>query len=204
MTTALLRVLASAVNVTIDTTLLNAFVFEIEKLFHGTPSGIDNTVIVYERPVYFVRGQPIQRLMIGKSFRLLIGDTGISASTKIAVSDVRNLYDADQTRFSSIFNEIGQLVIGGHTAIQHGDSAMLGSVMNRNHELLQHLTVSSPELDKLVVAARLAGALGAKMSGGGRGGNMIVLVEDSSAQSVMDALLAAGAVRVYETVVCED
>jgi mevalonate kinase len=52
----------------------------------------------------------------------------------------------------------------------------LAAAFNANHSLLQALTVSCPALDTLVDAARSAGALGAKLSGGGRGGNMIALV----------------------------
>jgi mevalonate kinase len=55
------------------------------------------------------------------------------------------------------------------------------------------MRVSSRELDALVEAARAAGALGAKLSGGGRGGNMIALVDESNADAVAAALQAAGA-----------
>jgi len=58
---------------------------------------------------------------------------------------------------------------------------------------LQEMTVSSPELDKLVSAACNAGALGAKLSGGGRGGNMIALVEADQAEAVAKSLMGAGA-----------
>ena len=63
----------------------------------------------------------------------------------------------------------------------------------KNHAYLQELTVSSPELDRLVEAARQAGALGAKLSGGGRGGNMITLVEPEKAETVAASLKEAGA-----------
>jgi mevalonate kinase len=65
--------------------------------------------------------------------------------------------------------------------------------MNKNHILLQAMKVSSPELDHLVRAARKAGALGSKLSGGGRGGNMIALVEPNQAEVVAQSLLDAGA-----------
>ena len=65
--------------------------------------------------------------------------------------------------------------------------------MNENHTLLQEMTVSSPELDSLVTAAREAGAPGAKMSGGGRGGNMIALTPQELADKISHALLQAGA-----------
>jgi mevalonate kinase len=64
---------------------------------------------------------------------------------------------------------------------------------------LQEIAVSSPELDTLVEAARVAGALGAKMSGGGRGGNMIALVDQAKAETVADALMSAGAKRTIIT-----
>ncbi len=61
---------------------LNRLIYEVEKIHHGTPSGIDNTVIVYERPVYFVRDKTLETLTIGAPLTLLIGDTGKSASTQ--------------------------------------------------------------------------------------------------------------------------
>jgi mevalonate kinase len=64
---------------------------------------------------------------------------------------------------------------------------------------LQALHVSCPELDHLIKAARKAGALGAKLSGSGRGGNMIALVDQPKAESVAKALLSAGAVRAIIT-----
>ena len=70
---------------------------------------------------------------------------------------------------------------------------LLGGLMNQYHERLQEMTVSSPELDLLVEAARKAGAAGAKLSGGGRGGNMIALVERENADDVSSALISAGA-----------
>jgi mevalonate kinase len=71
--------------------------------------------------------------------------------------------------------------------------------MDENHALLIELGVSSPKLNDLVETARFAGALGAKLSGAGRGGNMIALVEDDFAEEVTEALREAGAVWVICT-----
>jgi len=73
--------------------------------------------------------------------------------------------------------------------------------MVSNQRLLQQLNVSSPELERLIQAAMGAGALGAKMSGGGRGGNMIALVEPETTDKITEALQASGAVRTITTVV---
>ena len=94
-----------------------------------------------------------------------------------------------------------ELRLHARQAIESGTIEALGSLMNQNHALLQQLTVSSPELDNLVDAALSAGASGAKLSGGGRGGNMIALVTPATAASVRDHLLRAGAVRIFETTV---
>ena len=59
--------------------------------------------------------------------------------------------------------------------------------------------VSSPDLDRLVAAARDAGAMGAKMSGGGRGGNMIALVASEKAYKIAAALMEAGATNTIIT-----
>ena len=178
---------------------VNSTAYEIEKLHHGTPSGIDNTVITYNKPVYFIRGEPIEIFSVGTPFSMVIGDTGISAPTRESVGDVRRLWLKDKTTCETYFDEISQISLTARRAIERGRPELLGELMDRNHTLLQQLTVSCPELDILVRSARAAGALGAKLSGGGRGGNMIALVEQSTAGSVARALIAAGAVRTITT-----
>jgi mevalonate kinase len=84
-------------------------------------------------------------------------------------------------------------------AIESGMVELLGPLMDTNHGLLRKIGVSCPELEALVLAARKAGAWGAKLSGGGRGGNMIALAEAERANQVAEALLAAGAVRTIVT-----
>ena len=69
--------------------------------------------------------------------------------------------------------------------------------MNLNHNCLQQLTVSSPLLDRLCSVAREAGAVGAKLSGGGRGGNMIALVAPMHAEAVAESLRTVGATQTW-------
>ena len=106
-----------------------------------------------------------------------------------------------RTRFESLFDRIAMVVEAARSAIAAGEPERLGPLMDENHALLQEIGVSSPELDALVAAARSAGALGAKLSGGGRGGNMIALVTEATASQVADALRAAGAVNVIVSTV---
>jgi mevalonate kinase len=199
VTVALVRALALHFNFPMTDEEINAFAYEIEKIHHGTPSGIDNTVVTYAKPVYFVRGQPIETFTVGLPFTIVIGDTGIPAPTKESVGDVRKLWEADKAKWERVFDQIGMIVKEAREKIESGRWKDLGGLMNDNHTLLQEMTVSSPELDRLVEAARKAGAAGAKLSGGGRGGNMIALVQPSEAEAVVRSLKETGAKNVIVT-----
>jgi mevalonate kinase len=196
---ALVRALSSFLSRPLTNEQVNQLVFEIEKLHHGTPSGIDNTVITYNMPVYYMKTKPIETFKCGKPFTIVIADTGVPAPTKESVGDVRRLWLRDSNTFEKIFNEVAQISTMARHFIESGRPEHLGELMDHNHAFLQQMTVSSPELDTLVVAARNAGAHGAKLSGGGRGGNMIALVDQASAESVAGALISAGAKRTIIT-----
>lgn len=174
-------------------------VFETEVIYHGTPSGIDNTVIAFEKPVYFVKDAMQEIFWVGEPFLLAIGDTGIRSSTREVVGDLRRRYEADPTRHDLLFQRIGEIADGARRAMELGEIRTLGRLMDDNHALLQELGVSCPELDRLVTAAREGGALGAKLSGSGRGGNMIALIPEETRGRVDMMLRLAGASNVIVT-----
>lgn len=196
---ALIDTIADALHQTIDPDALNQLVYEVEKIHHGTPSGIDNTVIVYEHPIYFVKDQPIEPINISTPMTLLVATLPHATSTYITVGDVNRLYENEPEHISIVFHSIGDIVRTARQALQNGDPLLLGKLMLDNHHYLQTLTVSDEQLDQLCYEAINAGALGAKLSGGGRGGNMIALVTDSTKANVKAALLANGAATVIET-----
>lgn len=198
---ALIRALAETFQQPFSDAQVNELAYEIEKLHHGTPSGIDNTVITYAKPVYFVRGQTIEPFHAGKPFMLVIGNTGVVAPTKETVGAVRQRWQADPTYWDKVFDQVGHITNQARVAIENGETNSLGPLMDNNHKLLQQMGVSSPELDTLVAAAKASGALGAKLSGGGGGGNMIALVEPHNAETVAGALDAAGAVNTIITTI---
>jgi mevalonate kinase len=198
---AIIRALSSHLEYPLADEQISALAYEAEKLHHGTPSGIDNTVITCARPVYFVKGQPIETFSAGKPFTIVIGDTGLPAPTKHSVGDVRKLWETDKSRWDTVFDKVGGIVRDARKAIESGETKSLGRLMDLNHALLQEMTVSCPELDRLVQSARTAGAQGAKLSGGGRGGNMIALAGIAEAEAVSEALLLAGARKTIITTV---
>jgi mevalonate kinase len=196
---AVIRAFASFLGQRLSDEIACQLVYEVEKLHHGTPSGIDNTVVTYAQPIYYVKGKPIERLKVGHPFTLVIADTGIASPTKTAVGDVRKAWQADKKTYEAYFESVGSMVDSARQCIEAGNIEQLGPLMDTNHGLLRKIGVSCPELDHLVLTARQAGAFGAKLSGGGRGGNLIALVDEDRTEAVARALIAAGAVRVIVT-----
>lgn len=188
-----------------DDERINQIGFEGEKGYHGTPSGIDNTASTFGGLVWYVRdlsgGPPtFEKLKLKNPAYLTIASTGITASTTEVVGDVRKKKEADPKWFAHIVEEYRKLVQDARDALLRFDIDYAGELMNRNHELLQELTVSCKELDGMVNAARANGAIGAKLTGTGRGGNMIALAPDKETQSqIAKALEKSGSPLVYNT-----
>jgi mevalonate kinase len=201
--TATVRAAGAYLGLKLSDADVSALVYQTERLLHGTPSGIDNTVIAHGRPVYFIRGQDPTPFNLAQPFWLAIGDTGRSSPTRITVGEVRAAYEREPEHYARLFEAVGEIAMEAYALIEGGETGQLGPLMDRNHALLQEIGVSSRELDNLVYRARQAGALGAKLSGGGRGGNMIALVSPETATRVAAALEAGGATRVIITKVGE-
>lgn len=189
---SLARAIGIAKQLRLDDDQVNAAGFEGEKGYHGTPSGIDNTAATFGGLLRFQRtdGAPVfTRKRLRAPLRIVFASTGITASTSTVVGDVRKKKDADPAWFDALLAKYVALAARAETALEEGDMASLGTLMNENHTLCQEITVSCPELDALVVAARAAGAIGAKMSGTGRGGLMLALTPTVELQTaVADAL----------------
>jgi mevalonate kinase len=205
ISTAIVRGLAAFLGKTLAPAEISALVYETEKLYHGTPSGVDNTVIAYEQPVRFVRrqtaGPEITPFVIAQPFTLAVANTGIASPTRITVGDVRRGWERDPAHYEAIFDGIGVLVERAQDALARGENEQLGELMTRNQRHLEMLGVSSREIEFLVAAGVRAGAGGGKLSGGGRGGNVIFYVEPDRAKTIQRALLDAGAVNVILTTV---
>ncbi len=201
---AIIRAVSKFLGKSLSDDLVNKIAFEVEKIHHGTPSGIDNTVVTYGKAVYFIKDQSIDLFEIKKPFTIVIADTGIKSSTAVSVGMVRENWQSNSAKFEGYFKACGQISIQARNLIEDGKNQQLGSLMKENHNYLKKMGISSPELNILVKVAVEAGAFGAKLSGGGLGGNMIALVDPDRAKKIADALEQAGAVNTIITQVGED
>jgi mevalonate kinase len=198
---ALVRGVCGALGRKLDTEQVCELAIEAEREFHGNPSGVDCAVVARGEPVYFVRSKPPQEIVVGANrFRFVVGDTGIESPTLQVVEDVSAARDKNRARFDSYFWELGSMASVAREVIRSGSPAELGVCMTHSHSILRHVGVSCPELDRLVEAALRNGALGAKLSGAGRGGAMIALLDDDADEDALaEALRLAGAESTIST-----
>ncbi|HEX6927855.1 MAG TPA: mevalonate kinase, partial [Gammaproteobacteria bacterium] len=172
---------------------VNNLAFESEKVAHGTPSGIDNTMATFGRLMLYRKGNPPLRefLTVEKPVTFVVGMTGVETLTHKMVTRVRQNWERNTSLYERIFNEIDALTLQGLKALQGNDLEQMGDLMNVCQGLLNALQVSSWELEELMQIARDNGALGAKLTGGGGGGAMIALCPDN-AEKVKAAMQVAG------------
>jgi hydroxymethylglutaryl-CoA reductase len=197
---AIIRAIADRFGLAISDSEVSSLAFECERVVHGTPSGIDNTLATFGRSILFrnpnmasdTAAPEIADIVTPGPIQIVIGLTGVRSLTSHTVGLVRAAWEKNPARYEAIFSQIDELVLAGVGALRRGDLAELGDLMNMNHGLLGALQVSSPELETLVGVARRAGALGAKLTGGGGGGAMIAVPEPGAAESVSSAMRQAG------------
>jgi mevalonate kinase len=174
---------------------ISELAFEMEKIQHGNPSGIDNSVIAFNQAIFFIKDQSVEFLTFKSPFTIVLANTGIHSLTREVVGEVRSKREYEPERIDALLSEIGQISLKAREKLVQMDLEAVGSLMNENHTLLQQLGVSCPELDRLVDTARRTGALGAKLCGSGKGGNMVALTTPERAETLRKAFLAAGAVQ---------
>ncbi|OIR20283.1 MAG: mevalonate kinase [Marine Group III euryarchaeote CG-Bathy1] len=168
-------------------------VFRAEKIVHGTPSGIDNNVIVYEKPILFVKEEEPKILELEKDLYIVIGESGVESSTMKMVKNIRELVNTNPDEFEKKFDTIGKLVKKAEQNIENGNIGEIGILMNKNQEILREMELSHPELDTIIEIARKAGALGAKLTGKGGGGNVVAISDSPKTQKMIaNAIEGAG------------
>lgn len=169
-----------------------------EAITHGSPSGIDVATAAHDLPVWFVKQEPVRPLDMRFHGTLIIADTGIHGQTGLAVSVVREQIQTEPVTTQNHLDALGHLATDAKEALATDDLLKLGRTMNEAQAHLSALGVSHPKLDQLIRAARKAGALGAKLTGGGVGGAMFALA-DSPQQvvTITTALEAAGAHEIW-------
>jgi mevalonate kinase len=174
---------------------VNEVAYKGEKISHGNPSGIDNTCATYGTLVWFEKNMEgglnkAKPFKCGKTLFLVIADTGVKHDTKEAVANVRKLKEANESDFKKYFSDVKKIVTTARKELQYGGIEQVGKLMNENQELLRKIGVSCKEAEEIIKIAEYENAIGAKVTGAGYGGNVIILCENESHQDKIITTLA--------------
>ncbi|KYK35231.1 MAG: hypothetical protein AYK18_13255 [Theionarchaea archaeon DG-70] len=199
--TAIARALSNLFDMGLNDDQINDIAYEGEKGYHGTPSGVDNTASTYGGLIWFIKGEKkiFEPITMKRPVEIVMGNTGKVANTKTAVAGVRERKEKYPEKYKKIFSEADQVVHQARKALQARDLNEVGRLMNYNHALLQQIEVSNHELDMLVETARAAGAMGAKMTGGGLGGYMVALTPGQTLQEKVATAIEEKGFSVLKT-----
>jgi mevalonate kinase len=191
---ALSRALSELYGLKLNEEQVNHSAFVGEGGYHGTPSGVDNTAATFGGLLTYQRtskGPKFVKMPCASPLYLVVVSTGITASTTKIVAEVREIKEKKPEVFNAIMADYERVFTDAQAAIAKGDLTRLGQLLNENHTICQRMTVSCKELESIVDTARRAGALGAKMSGTGRGGIAVALARDAKSQAKIAEQLKA-------------
>ena len=200
---AIARALSNHFDLNFSDEEVNKIAYEGEKGYHGTPSGIDNTASTFGGLIWFEKGENnvMDKISLSNPVEIVMGNTGKVADTTAAVAGVRERKEKDPDKYNPIFDRAENIAYLAKDALQGEDFREVGKLMNENHKLLQQIEVSSKELDFLVKLAREYGAYGAKLTGGGLGGNMIALTPGRDLQDDVANAIEKEGFQTVKTVI---
>lgn len=161
----------------LDRTLLLQLADIEEQITHRSPSGLDAATVSSDKPLFYVKGRIGVPIEMNLDASLVIADTGKKGATKEAILAVKDELQNNNEKAEGHIKHLGELVNQTKDYLTQNDIVKLGDALNFAQTDLAALNVSDPSLDHLIHVARDNGALGAKLTGGGRGGCMIALMQ---------------------------
>ncbi|TVP90634.1 mevalonate kinase [Alkalibacterium sp.] len=196
--TAVTRALFSLFERELTQERLLTYVDISEKIAHGNPSGLDARVTSSDSPIYYKRGSCFKPLELNLKGYLIAADTGVKGQTREAVGDVARQMQENPSSTEKTIRTLGQLSDAAKAATETNQIEELGRLLSLAHSCLKQLNVSSNQLDRLVETALASNALGAKLTGGGRGGCMIALAKTKKqAEDIARHLKENGATQTW-------
>ena len=177
---------------------------EGEFAFHGIPSGVDNTASTYGGLLHYsVRNEirSFERIELKEPFRIVLANSGVTADTSKLDGYVLGIKERDPAGFQQIMDIITGMSWEMRAAFESNDLETVGAIMTANHAILIEMGLSHEILDELCERAIELGALGAKVTGGGRGGYMSALTPDENVQEAVAASFEADGYKVIRALI---
>jgi len=183
---------------------INYVGWEGEFSYHGTPSGVDNTASTYGGLLlYWIKDgeKHFEKIAAKKPLHIVLGNSGVTANTALLDDYIEEVKAADPALFKSRMEAIAVQVYEMKAALEAGDLEKVGAIMTANHEILIDIGLSHEKLIYLCNLALEMGALGAKVTGGGRGGYMNALAPNEKVQKTIAAAMEAEGYAVIQTTI---
>jgi mevalonate kinase len=203
---ALVNALADEKGLHLTKAEVNKYAYAGEQVFHGNPSGIDNTIATHGGMIVFKRGETqeknnVEFLKLYKPLDAVVSFTGKYGETAKMVGRVKDFKEQDEKEFAQLMDEYTDIVSNARHVIERGKLEDMGKLMNSNQSLLSEIGVSDESNDEIIKLSLEAGALGAKLTGGGGGGCCIALAKDKEqAEKIAASLKEKGYDSFYTRV----
>ncbi|UCD77910.1 MAG: mevalonate kinase [Desulfobacterales bacterium] len=201
---SLARALNDEFNLGLSIDEINHFGWEGEFAYHGTPSGVDNTASTYGGLLlYHIKNgeKTWQRIRLKKPIEVVLGNSGVTADTSKLDAHVEAQEQKDPGLFKERLQTITEQAFTMKKALEDYDLPKVGAIMTANHEILIDMDLSHETLVYLCNKALEMGALGAKVTGGGRGGYMNALTPGRELQEKVASAMEKEGYKVIRATV---
>ncbi len=183
---------------------INRVAWQGEFPYHGIASGVDNTASTYGGLLQFQvknEKQLFEKIQTPKPFEIVLANSGITANTALLDEFIEEQKKDAPELFASRLKTITTQSNAMKKALEDGDLEGVGKLMTENHKVLVEMGMSHETLDYLCKSALENGALGAKVTGGGRGGYMVALTPGKALQEKVASAFANEGYKIITTTI---
>ncbi len=201
---SLARALNAKFNLGLSIDEINNIAWEGEFPYHGVASGVDNTASTYGGLLLFqIKNERkyFERIHPPAPFEIVLANSGVTANTALLDDFNRKQKQDAPELFSTRLKTITHQAHDMKDALEAGNLKNVGTIMSENHKILIDMKMSHEILDDLCMLALEKGALGAKVTGGGRGGYMIAVTPGEKLQDAVASAFEKEGYRLIKTTI---
>jgi len=183
---------------------INRVAWQGEFPYHGVASGVDNTASTYGGLLCFWLEdgqQHFERIESPKAFEIVLANSGVTVDTAALDEFIDQKKTGAPELFAARLGTITAQVFDMKKALEAGDLPTVGRIATENHHLLIDMGMSHEILDDMCKTALEHGALGAKVTGGGRGGYMVSVTPGRELQEEVAAVFEKAGHKVIRATI---
>ena len=177
---------------------INGYTLELEGCFHDKPSGLDQHVILNQGAWRFQKlfdqgihtGYDLKKLTIVKPLYFVIAWVPRNGDTLKAVQMVKAKRTLATDLIDGLFEQMGKIAKQAELDLAEASIDRLALLFELNHGYLNACGLSTLQIESIIAIAKQNGAIGAKLTGAGLGGSVLILCDQSKQSQIVEALKA--------------